>query len=191
MLGGTFAEDLQAVAAFNEALADLDQPLELDDSDWRKVSQLWLEKPRSITAPRWANQQPSLRSIRPTAPSKPRISALTLSTRFKVAWAPSKDEGVDHAHRLWPNSGLPGELAQVLPSPRHFEQASELVTREAIAGSTPCGPDPQTHRDAYQPFLETGFDEIYVGNMGPHYAEMIRAYGAEVLPALRSVPSGR
>ena len=26
---------------------------------------------------------------------------------------------------------------------------------------------------------------MYVANMGPHYAEMIAAYGAEVLPALR------
>ena len=32
------------------------------------------------------------------------------------------------AHRLWPNVGLPGELAQVLPTPTHFEQAGELVT---------------------------------------------------------------
>ena len=29
----------------------------------------------------------------------------------------------------------PGELAQVLPSPRHFEQASELVTKESTAQS--------------------------------------------------------
>ena len=43
---------------------------------------------------------------------------------YKVAWADTADEGVDHAHRLWANAGLPGELAQVLPSPQHFEQAS-------------------------------------------------------------------
>jgi G6PDH family F420-dependent oxidoreductase len=109
---------------------------------------------------------------------------------FKVAWAPTKDEGVDQAYRLWPNSALPGELAQVLPSPRHFEQASQLVTRDAIADSVPCGPDPETHRAAFEPFQKTGFDEIYVGNMGPHYAEMIRSYGVEVLPELRRVPSG-
>src|SRR4051795_10599333 len=31
----------------------------------------------------------------------------------KVAWAETEDEGIDHAYRLWANSGLPGELAQV------------------------------------------------------------------------------
>ena len=43
---------------------------------------------------------------------------------FKVGYAETADRGSLDAHRLWANSGLPGELAQVLPSPRHFEQAS-------------------------------------------------------------------
>lgn len=105
---------------------------------------------------------------------------------FKVAYADTVDEGVEHAHRLWPNSGLPGELAQVLPSPRHFEQASSLVTEEMTRSSVVCGSSADDHLDAYGPYLEAGFDEIYVANMGPHYAEMLAFYGAEVLPELRS-----
>lgn len=104
---------------------------------------------------------------------------------FKAGWATTKDEGIDHAHRLWPNSGVPGELSQVLPSPQHFEQAAELVTGEMTAGSAAFGNDPGVHAAAYQPFLDAGFDEIYIGNMGPHYGEMIQAYGSEVLPELR------
>lgn len=104
---------------------------------------------------------------------------------FKVGYAPTQEEGVDHAHRLWASSGLPGELAQVLPSPRHFEQASELVTPEMTRDSVPCGPDPEIHRAAFDPYLENGFDEIYVASMGPHYREMIRTYGSEVLPDVR------
>jgi len=52
---------------------------------------------------------------------------------YKVAWAETADEGVDHAHRLWANAGLPGELAQVLPSPQHFCQF--------IRGSAVCVPN--------------------------------------------------
>jgi G6PDH family F420-dependent oxidoreductase len=104
---------------------------------------------------------------------------------FKVAWASTREEAVGHAHRLWPNSGLPGELSQVLPSPKHFEQASSLVTPEMIAESAPCGPDTQMHVEAFTPFVEAGFDEIFVANMGPHYKDMIQAYGKEVLPAVR------
>ena len=44
--------------------------------------------PRSIAAPNCMNQAPSERSIRASAPSKPRISALRLSTRLRLAWTP-------------------------------------------------------------------------------------------------------
>ena len=104
---------------------------------------------------------------------------------FKVAWASSRDEAIDAAYELWPNSGVPGELSQVLPSPQHFEQASELVTRDAFAGKGAFGPAAAEHVAAYAPFVEAGFDDVYVANMGPHYADMLAAYGSDVLPELR------
>lgn len=104
----------------------------------------------------------------------------------KVAWAETEDEGVDQAHRLWANAGLPGELAQVLPSVRHFEQASTLVTREATAESVVAGSDLAKHLKQLHDYRDAGFDEVYVANMGPHFREMIEAYGRDVLPTLRS-----
>jgi G6PDH family F420-dependent oxidoreductase len=104
----------------------------------------------------------------------------------KVAWADSEDEGIDHAHRLWANSGLPGELSQVLPSPKHFEQAAQLVTRESTAESIVAGNDIDAHVQQLRSYVDAGYDEVYVANMGPHYLAMIEAYGREVLPALRS-----
>ena len=103
----------------------------------------------------------------------------------KVAWGDTVEEGVDHAHRLWANAGLPGELSQVLPSVSHFEQASELVTRDATASSIVAGPDVDQHVAQLQEFVSAGFDEVYVANMGPRYLEMIAAYGSEVLPQVR------
>lgn len=107
------------------------------------------------------------------------------SVGFKVCWAETEEAGVERAHRLWANAGLPGELAQVLPTPRHIEQASQLVTTDATRESVTCGPDEGRHRASYEPFLEAGFDEIYVGNIGADYRPMIEAYGEKVLPALR------
>ena len=43
---------------------------------------------------------------------------------FKACFAETEEDGVAIAHERWPNSALPGELSQVLPSPRHFEQAT-------------------------------------------------------------------
>jgi G6PDH family F420-dependent oxidoreductase len=108
---------------------------------------------------------------------------------FKVSYAPTEDEGIEQAHRIWGNSGLPGELAQVLPSPRHFEQATQLVTREQTADSVACGPRADDHVAAFKPYVEAGFDEIYVANMGPHSVDMMKLYRDEVLPELRR--SGR
>jgi G6PDH family F420-dependent oxidoreductase len=104
----------------------------------------------------------------------------------KVAYAPTEDEGVDLAHRIWANAGLPGELAQVLPSPRHFEQASQLVTREMTADSAPAGPDPKVHLDSVREYVDLGYDEVYVANMGPHYLDMIAMFGDQILPELRA-----
>lgn len=91
----------------------------------------------------------------------------------------------NHAHRLCSNSGVPGELAQVLPSLQHFEQVSTLVTRESTAQSVLCGNDVGEHRDGFAPYADAGFDEVYVANMGPKYREMIACYGEHVLPGLR------
>ncbi|MGN0063970.1 MAG: TIGR03557 family F420-dependent LLM class oxidoreductase [Nocardioides sp.] len=103
----------------------------------------------------------------------------------KVAWAPTREEGVQHAHRLWSTSGLPGELAQVLPSPRHFEQAAQLVTPEQTAATVVAGPRVEDHVAFLRERAEAGFDEVFVAPMGPYAREMIRAYGREVLPAVR------
>jgi G6PDH family F420-dependent oxidoreductase len=103
----------------------------------------------------------------------------------KVAWADTKDEGIDHAHRLWANSGLPGELSQVLPSPQHFEQASQLVTRDSTAESIVAGNDVDEHVEELTGYLDAGYDEVYVANMGPNYLAMIESYGRDVLPKLR------
>jgi len=104
---------------------------------------------------------------------------------YKVCVADTEDEGVRIAHRLWANAGLPGELSQVLPSPRHFEQASGLVTEQMTREATTCGQDVEAHLAAFQPYAEAGFDDIFVANMGPHYREFFELYRDEVLPRLR------
>lgn len=86
---------------------------------------------------------------------------------FKVCYADTPEEGLETAHRIWPNTQLPGELAQVLAQPRHFEQASELVTRESMAGTLPTGPDPEPYRETLKSYADAGFDEVYVAQIGP------------------------
>jgi len=103
----------------------------------------------------------------------------------KVAFAPTAEEGWEHAHRLWPNAGLPGEMAQVLPTPEHFEQVSSLVTLDATKESVVAGNDPAPHVEQIEQYRDAGYDTLYVANMGPHYRDMIEFYGKEILPGLK------
>jgi G6PDH family F420-dependent oxidoreductase len=111
-------------------------------------------------------------------PGKPAVAGT------KGCFAPTRDEAVETAHRLWRTSGLPGELAQILPTPAHFEQAAQLVTQEMTAEAMPCGPDPKPHIDGLRAYLDAGYDEVHVASVGPHYREFIRLYRDEVVPAL-------
>jgi Luciferase-like monooxygenase len=86
------------------------------------------------------------------------------------------------AHRIWPNESLPGELAQVLPEPAHFEQASELVTEAMIGEAVPCGPALERHVAALQEFADAGVDELYVQQIGGNHEAFFAAYEREVLP---------
>ena len=104
------------------------------------------------------------------------------SSGLKVCWGEDREECVRTAHRLWPNEALEGELAMVLPSPRHFEQATALVTEEHISDAVACGPDPAEHIAAIQEIVDAGYDEVHVGHMGPGHDGFIDFYAREILP---------
>ena len=101
----------------------------------------------------------------------------------KVCYGPDQDAARRTAHRIWRNDALPGELAQVLPAPEHFQQAATLVGPEAMP--TPAGPDVSTHVEALQQFLDAGYDELYVQQIGPDQDGFFDFYAEKVLPELR------
>jgi G6PDH family F420-dependent oxidoreductase len=100
----------------------------------------------------------------------------------KVCFGPDKAEAVKTVTRIWPNESIPGELAQVLPNPAHFEQAAELVTEEMIAESVPCGPDLDEHVAALQEFADAGVDHLFIQQIGTGHEEFFTAYAETVLP---------
>lgn len=101
---------------------------------------------------------------------------------IKACYGPDADAALSLAHRLWPTEALPGELAQVLPTYTHFEQASQLVTPEMVAGSVATGPDPKGHIENLQAMVDAGYDEVYVGQIGPDQEGFLDFYAKEVLP---------
>jgi G6PDH family F420-dependent oxidoreductase len=105
---------------------------------------------------------------------------------FKVCWDTDRRRAVETVHRLWPNELLPGELAQILPTPEHFEQASALVTEDMIADAVVCGDTPDAHVGAAEAYAQAGFDEVYINQIGPDQAQFFEFYASQVLPRLHA-----
>ena len=102
-----------------------------------------------------------------------------------VCWAEDEAAAVETAHEVWPQTALPGDLTWDLPTPAHFEQATSEVSPEDVAASVACGPDPETHLEQIEPYLEAGFDHVTVHQVGPDQEGFLSFYGEEVLPAVR------
>jgi G6PDH family F420-dependent oxidoreductase len=100
----------------------------------------------------------------------------------KVCFGADEQEAIRTAHRLWPNIGLPGELAQVLPTPAHFEQAAELVGEDAIGQAIPCGPDLEMHAESLKEFADAGVDELFIQQIGPDQDAFFDTWAPEILP---------
>ena len=109
---------------------------------------------------------------------------------MKVCVAETEDAALETAHQRWANDLLPGQLAQVLPRPRDFEAAASLVERDAVGAQIACGPDPRRHIDAAQKYVDAGFDEVYVQQIGGRHEEFFQLWGDKVLPALGSAGPG-
>lgn len=104
----------------------------------------------------------------------------------KVCWDQDEKRAKKLAHELWPTECLPGQLSQELPMPTHFESAVEIVTQEMVADTFACGPDPERHVMAISEYLEAGFDEVYVNQIGPDQEGFFDFYARELRPRLES-----
>ena len=104
-----------------------------------------------------------------------------------VCWADTEAAAVKTALEWWPNAGLRGPMNQELPLPSHFEQASAMVSEDAITEAIACGPDPETHLAKIAAYREAGFDHIYLHQVGPDQQGFIRFYERSLLPELESV----
>ncbi len=110
---------------------------------------------------------------------KPRYGQLT------VCYAPSEREAVETAYAWWPNAAIAGELGQELPLPRHFEQAAEMVTPRDVAEAVVCGPDPERYREQIDEYAESGFDHVYLHQVGPDQDGFFRFARNELALAAR------
>ncbi|MEI7772938.1 MAG: LLM class F420-dependent oxidoreductase, partial [Chloroflexales bacterium] len=104
--------------------------------------------------------------------------------QLHVSWAESDAEALQSALTEWPNGGM-NFAKQDVRSPDDFAAMAKLVRAEHFAGRVLISSDLEAHRAHLQGFIDLGFNEIYVHNVGRNQEAWIRAYGEHVLPKLK------
>lgn len=103
--------------------------------------------------------------------------------QLHLSWAETDEEATRNALEQWPNGGMKFPK-QDIRSPFDFEQMAKLVRPEDFEGRMLISSDLEAHRREIQKFLDMGFDQIYLHNVGRNQEEWIDAFGREVLPKL-------
>jgi hypothetical protein len=65
-----------------------------------------------------------------------------------------------------------------------FEQASEMVTEDMAVEGKAYGPDPERYVASIQEYVDAGFTELYVQQIGPDQEGFLRFWTDEVRPRL-------
>jgi len=113
---------------------------------------------------------------------KPRVG------QVPIAYDEDIDAAIDRAHAQFRWFSLGWKVNADLPNPESFEAATEPVSRDQVAEGLSCGPDVDAHVEAIKPFIDAGFDEIALVQIGADHQEKFCSWAeSELLPALRSL----
>jgi coenzyme F420-dependent glucose-6-phosphate dehydrogenase len=104
--------------------------------------------------------------------------------QLHVSWARTDEEALDNAMTEWPNGGMPFPK-QDIRNPEDFAAMAKLVRPEDFKNRVLISSDLEEHTAHIQRYLDFGFDEIHLHNVGRNQQEFIEVFGREVLPNLR------
>jgi G6PDH family F420-dependent oxidoreductase len=105
-----------------------------------------------------------------------------------ICWDPDRDAAVRRAHEQFRWFGLGWKVNADLPGPSSFESATQFVRPEDVGEQLACGPDVAEHVEKIRPFVDAGFTEVALVQIGADHQEgFIRWAQEELLPALRAL----
>ncbi len=105
-----------------------------------------------------------------------------------VSYDADRDAAVERAHEQFRWFGLGWAVNTELSGPPAFESAAQFVTPEQVAEQLSCGPDVGEHVEKIKPFIDAGFDELALVQIGGgQQQEFITWAERELLPALRAL----
>jgi len=105
--------------------------------------------------------------------------------QIHISWARSDEEALENAMVEWPSGGMPFFPKQDIRYPEDFAGMAKLVRPEDFANRVLMTSDLEAHTRHIQHYVDMGYDEVHLHNVGRNQAEFIEVFGAEVLPNLR------
>jgi G6PDH family F420-dependent oxidoreductase len=113
---------------------------------------------------------------------KPRVGQIA------VAYDADRDTAIQRAHEQFRWFGLGWKVNADLPNPDSFEGATQYVTPDDVAAQLACGPDVEEHVEKINAFVQAGYTEIAIVQIGADQQAPFTAWAQrELLPALRSL----
>jgi len=104
--------------------------------------------------------------------------------QIHVSWAETQAVAEANAVREWPNGGM-AFPKQDIRNPEDIANMAKLIRPEHFTNRVLISADLDEHAAHIQKFIDMGFDEVHVHNVGRNQAEFISAFGEKVLPQLR------
>jgi coenzyme F420-dependent glucose-6-phosphate dehydrogenase len=108
-----------------------------------------------------------------------------------LSWAGTDEEALRGAHEQWRYASLGGEVNWELRSPEQFDTATRHIRPKDVAESILVSSSLDQHVEWIGHYVELGFDEFYLHNVGRNQEAFVEAFGAKVLPQLREAQSPR
>ncbi|GAB2627733.1 LLM class F420-dependent oxidoreductase [Paractinoplanes abujensis] len=101
------------------------------------------------------------------AGAKPQGAAASRAIgQIPICWAPDKQQAIELAHEQFRWFGGGWGVNADLPTPAGFQAASQFVREEDVAGSIACGPDLDELAESVKPYLEAGFTDVALVQVG-------------------------
>jgi G6PDH family F420-dependent oxidoreductase len=113
---------------------------------------------------------------------KPRVGQIAL------AYDADRDAAIERAHAQFRWFGLGWKVNADLPNPESFAAATQFVSPDQVAQALGCGPDVDEHVEKIKPFIDAGFTEIALVQIGADQQAGFMTWAErELLPALRAL----
>lgn len=106
--------------------------------------------------------------------------------QLHISWADTLEAATENAVKEWPNGGMNFPKGDIR-NPEDFEAMSKLVRPENYKNRVMISTDLDEHAAHIQRYVDLGFTEIYLHNVGRNQEAFLKTFGEQVFPKVKGL----